>query len=492
MNSLYRNHFLIFVILAAASLSSVHAEIIRVMAGNLTSGSNQAYEAPGIRIFQGLDPDVLMIQEFNYLSGSLRNFVDTAFGTEFYYVVEAAGAQIPNGIISRYPIIDSGQWVDDWIDNRSFVWAVIDIPGNKYLQAVSVHLHSGSEETTRNNEAQALKTYVEENFDLSQYIVIGGDLNVAVRTENAISTFSEFLDANDHIPVDQNGNSNTSEPRTKPYDWVMPNHLLDEIMTTLQVGNSVYPEGLVFDSNVYTPLSEVTPVQYADSHVSGMQHMGVMKAFDTSVSATRTPTPTSESSSIPTQTPTRTPSPTPVVTQTPAFSPTPTRTPTITPTWMPGTTPTPTETPVSPTATPTLVFSATPATPSNSPTPTPSSGCSSLGSKLDMPSHEYHPGDLCYCKVTLCNPFSNPYSETPIFVILEIYGSYFFAPSFADFDRYVQDIPPGITMIEILPSFQWPSGAGTASGIRFYAGMTNQAMTALRGDFDIFEFGWSE
>lgn len=33
--------------------------------GDTTSGSNQSYEGPGTRIFQGLKPDIVMIQEFN-------------------------------------------------------------------------------------------------------------------------------------------------------------------------------------------------------------------------------------------------------------------------------------------------------------------------------------------------------------------------------------------------------------------------------------------
>src|SRR5262249_50065867 len=39
------------------------------------------------------------------------------------------------------------------------------------------------------------------------------------------------------------------------------------------------PNGLVFDSAVYTPLSDVSPVTSGDSHVTGMQHMAVVKDF---------------------------------------------------------------------------------------------------------------------------------------------------------------------------------------------------------------------
>ncbi len=72
---------------------------VRVMAANLTSGTGQSYEAAGIRIFQGLKPDVVAIQEFKYNSSTsdaqLRQLVDTAFGTNFFYYREPRQLQHP-------------------------------------------------------------------------------------------------------------------------------------------------------------------------------------------------------------------------------------------------------------------------------------------------------------------------------------------------------------------------------------------------------------
>ena len=60
---------------------------LRLMAANITSGNGQDYDpGHGMRIFQGVKPDVVMIQEFNYGTNSaadIRGFVDTAFGTGF-------------------------------------------------------------------------------------------------------------------------------------------------------------------------------------------------------------------------------------------------------------------------------------------------------------------------------------------------------------------------------------------------------------------------
>ncbi len=66
-------------------------QTIRTVAANITSGNDQAYEAEGTRILRGLQPDVVMIQEFNVYSSSptdLRNCVNSTFGSEFSYFRE--------------------------------------------------------------------------------------------------------------------------------------------------------------------------------------------------------------------------------------------------------------------------------------------------------------------------------------------------------------------------------------------------------------------
>jgi len=80
-----------------------------------------------------------MIQELNYGDNSataIRSFVNTAFGSSFSSYREA-GAPIPNGVISRWPIVASGEWDDPYVTNRDFAYARIDIPGPKDLWVVS-------------------------------------------------------------------------------------------------------------------------------------------------------------------------------------------------------------------------------------------------------------------------------------------------------------------------------------------------------------------
>lgn len=468
--SMFITGMIVAVMLSLNGLTA-NAEVITIMAANTSSGNYQSYEGPGIRIFQGLEPDIVLIQEFKNNSGSLDDLVDEAFGSEYDYYVEGGGENIPNGIVSRFPIISSGEWNDSQVPDRDFAWAIIDIPGDKHLQCISVHLKASSGSSgTRQQQAQALVSLIAANFDQDDYIVLGGDLNTQNASESCLSTLNGPLAVTDHIPVDQNGNRNTSEPRSKPYDWCIPNDTLDDCHTTLVIGSSSYPNGLVFDSEVYSPLSEVSPVQYGDSHVFGMQHMAVMKAFDIPTSSntptpTRTPTPTS------TRTPTRTPTTAP-----PTWTPTPpppTATPTHTPTTGPGE---PTNTPH----------------PTNTPTATPTAGCSNWGCTVEMPSQDFGPGDVCSCTVTVCNSGFETYSDLPVFVVLDVYGSLFFAPGFSDFDYYKPTLVPGETVIEVLPDFAWPTGAGSAQGILWYAGITNETISSMIGDIGMFSFGWHE
>jgi hypothetical protein len=124
------------------------------------------------------------------------------------------------------------------------------------------------------------------------------------------------------------------------------------------------------------------------------------------------------------------------------------------------------------------------------PTPIPTPACSSLGVEIWMPSDFFHAGDECSCIVYVCNPGTYTYSQLPLFVILDVYGSLFFAPAFNDYSYYIINVPPGFLMNGVLASFQWPAGAGEFHNIRWYAGITDSTITTIIGDSDAFTFGW--
>lgn len=206
---------------------------------------------------------------------------------------------------------------------------------------------------------------------------------------------------------------------------------------------------------------------------------------------THTPTNTPTSTPTPTYTPTMTPTNTP--TGAPTFTPTntPTQTPTSTPTSTPTQTPTPTNTPTTGPGTPTNtpVPTETPA-PTDTPAPTETPGCSILGCTINMPKDDFCAGDTCCCNVLVCNTGSETLTDIPVFVILDVFGTMYFAPAFSAFDYYDEPLPPGETMLAVLPEFTWPTDVGAAHGIYFYAAMTNPGMTALYGQMDMFAFGW--
>ena len=271
--------------------------IIRVMAANL-NGNSQKYEPFALRIFQGLKPDIVAIQEFNYSNNTGSDFrfmVDTAFGTNFVYYREPlnGGGDIPNGVISRWPILASGSWADTEVANRGFAWAQIQLPGTNSLYVVSVHLLTSSA-SERSIEATELKTLIQSNFPANAWVVLAGDFNTDSRTESGMTTCDSYL-SDFPVPVDNNGNSYTSQNRNHPHDYVLPSFAFTNFETATALPSHSFPSGLVFDSTVYTPLTDVAPVQFGDS--TNAQHMAVMKDFSILVgtnSVTNTPAITTQ------------------------------------------------------------------------------------------------------------------------------------------------------------------------------------------------------
>jgi hypothetical protein len=269
---------------------------LRAMAANLTSGNFQSYDpGHGARIMQGVDPDVIMIQELNYgvslnstNNAGITQFVAQTFDGGFAYARGLGGAgNIPNGIISRWPIVASGVWDDSRVSNRDYSWARIDIPGPNDLWAISVHLLTANP-TTRAAEASELLTFINANVPQGDYLLVGGDFNTSSRTspnpdggegETAFDILSQRFFVLGPHPIDQNGNENTNTNRNKPYDVVLASPCLAQLQGPTTLGTSTYAWGAVIDTRVYTPMSDIYPADAGDSAATGMQHMGVVKDF---------------------------------------------------------------------------------------------------------------------------------------------------------------------------------------------------------------------
>jgi hypothetical protein len=258
------------------------------MAANLTSGNYQRYEEPGIRILQALKPDICCIQEFNY-NGGVQDFVQVAFGAYYHYYREPynSAGDVPNGIIYHqdFKLLASGSWKDSQIPNRGFAYVRLDIPGNNpHLFVMSVHLSTNDEK--RRLEVQELLHNLFQYFgvqkaeDIQDYIVLAGDFNTGNRNAEALWILkTEGLFVDNPIPIDQSTVPDTNASRSLEHDYVLPHRLLSQYHATLTIGNQTFPNGLVFDSRVYSPLSNVPPVKKEDSAAVNMQHMAVIKLF---------------------------------------------------------------------------------------------------------------------------------------------------------------------------------------------------------------------
>ena len=263
---------------------------VRIVAANLTSGTEQAYspsnaahsnlEGAGARILKGVKPDLILIQEFN-TTVTPRQWVNQTFGTNFDFSREE-GTGIPNGIVSRYPIIASGEWDDPTQSNRDFAWAKVGLPNGTKLWAVSVHLKSGSsraEKATRLRQAEVLVAKIRANIPAADHVVLGGDFNTSGRSEAAISKLGEIFHVARPFPEDLDGDEGTNASRRKPYDWVIADAELQRRHVPARAGGEEHPGGVVIDTREFEPLSEIAPAQRSDSGVAGMQHMAVIREF---------------------------------------------------------------------------------------------------------------------------------------------------------------------------------------------------------------------
>ncbi|MBN2054608.1 Ig-like domain-containing protein [bacterium] len=122
--------------------------------------------------------------------------------------------------------------------------------------------------------------------------------------------------------------------------------------------------------------------------------------------------------------------------------------------------------------------------------------CDTLGVTMVMPAVHFQTGAECYLRARICNDTGAVISGHPLFVILDVYGDYWFAPSWRHvsegIDGYAGEYAPGLTELEIIEPFFWPAGTGAADDIRFWGVMTDAAVTDLYGELGCWTFGWSE
>jgi hypothetical protein len=277
-----------FLLTFIAAIACLHAEPlkIRAIAANLTSDNKQSYspdngnhsndEGAGARILKALKPDIVMIQEFNTTIPA-RQWVNQTLGEDFN-VAREEGMQIPNGVISRFPIVASGSWDDPVLNNREFFWAQVKLPGGKDLWVVSLHLHSKND-ASRGTQATALKEYLQRNVPAESMLLIGGDLNTKHDKESCFGVLADRVVIPALPPADEKGIIGTNAGRKSPYDWVLASPNLDKLAVPVKIAGIEFGQGLVFDTRVFTAMEQMAPAKEGDSGLKMMQHMAVVRDF---------------------------------------------------------------------------------------------------------------------------------------------------------------------------------------------------------------------
>lgn len=253
--------------------------VLRAMAANLTSGNFQNYDlGHGTRIMQGAQPDIVMIQEFKFganNAAALDQYVADNFGAGFTWW--RGVGNIPNGVISRWPIVASGEWNGEAPD-RELTWAKIDLPGPNDVFVISVHFLT-SNAGDRNLDARTIVQRLDGGVSPYDYVLLGGDFNTNTFSEVAFTTLASRFKTSGPHAADQSGNTGTNRNRDKPYDHVFASPCLAATQVPTVLGTSTFMNGAVIDTRVYSPLSDIAPAQFGDSNSTNMQHMGVVKDF---------------------------------------------------------------------------------------------------------------------------------------------------------------------------------------------------------------------
>ncbi len=95
---------------------------------------------------------------------------------------------------------------------------------------------------------------------------------------------------------------------------------------------------------------------------------------------------------------------------------------------------------------------------------------------IEMASVTFSYGDLFSCEVNICNPDMETLPDTPLFVILDLLGNYYFAPEFNAFSHYTIDVTPGQQTQVVIDSFNWPAVEDPWTGLNWYAVLTDPAV----------------
>lgn len=252
---------------------------ITVCASNLTEDS-QIYEGSSTRILQTLLPDIILMNEFNIdsrmsLPSKITSWVHSTFGVDYYWMREQLNEDesIPNGIISKYPILVSGQLRDDQAE-RDHVFAQIKVNQTK-LWVFSVHLPTNQNKRKRITNELMGKIFSIVPLAEHSNIILGGDFNATSENDVAIEKIREKFKV-DSLPVDYHERPHTNRNRNKPYDWVLTTGLNDVPYKFL---DKEFTHGFVYDTRIFTEDNMKDYALWRKDDSDNHQHMAVVRSF---------------------------------------------------------------------------------------------------------------------------------------------------------------------------------------------------------------------
>ena len=278
------------------------------MSANTTDylyGEPQKYHEPGMNMFYAMDPDIIIIQELGESATKVVNALEEHFKTK--YNIHVGEGRIGNGIITKgdLPIkeVFSEASAIKTINDRKYEAAIVDIPGDKDLLVVSLHLSHKYNSEEYIPVANFVRSILAKG---NYYVALGGDTNATSRSY-ITNNWESILATGEPYPTDQRGRKGTNKARKEQYDWVLVDHEFQRFAVPTEVASASYAGGFILDSICFdsyncnnrdlymnddcsysytadekkakTVIPELSPVRYGDSRVCGMQHMPVIRDF---------------------------------------------------------------------------------------------------------------------------------------------------------------------------------------------------------------------
>lgn len=128
----------------------------------------------------------------------------------------------------------------------------------------------------------------------------------------------------------------------------------------------------------------------------------------------------------------------------------------------------------------------------DAPTPTPIPG--QPGVEITIPTAFVHPSEIFYIDAYVNVP-SSPLPEVNLAVVLDIYGTYYFWPSWSKYPvtdwQYYSSFPVGTWYVRVLTTFVWPdTGSASASNLIIYGMLLDKDVTHVIGNYATVTWGY--